>query len=163
MNVRDLVPWGRGGAVQPSAQSDVQNPFFALQREMNRLFDDAFANFGVPATFGAAQVWPKAEVSETDKELRISVELPGMEEKDVDVTLANGVLSVRGEKKVEKKDEEKQYSEIQYGTFGRRIPIEWEVKPEEVKASFKNGVLTVTVPKSEKVQAQTKRIPISKA
>lgn len=162
MNVRDLVPWGRGGSLQTSAQSDVRNPFFALQREMNRLFDDTFSNFGMPTMLGAAQVWPKAEVGETDKELRVSFELPGMEEKDVDVTLANGVLFVRGEKKLEKKDEDKQYSEIQYGTFERRIPIEWEVKPEEVKASFKNGVLTVAVPKSDKMQAQTKRIPISK-
>ena len=96
MNVRDLIPWTRGGrrpgenALTTAERNDDGHPFLVLHREMNRLFDDVFRDFGAP-TLGR-QAWPSLEVSEDDKAIRVSAELPGMEEDDVDVVFDDGVL-----------------------------------------------------------------------
>jgi HSP20 family protein len=104
--------------------------------------------------------WPKIELSETDKALTISAELPGMTEKDVQIEMANGVLTIRGEKKSERKDEGKYFTERYYGTFERQIPLEG-VEEDKAEASFKNGVLTISLPKSENPRAGVKRIAIN--
>jgi HSP20 family protein len=161
MNVRDLIPWGRAGQRAPALFRDEQpNPIFALHREMNRLFDDAFRSFDVPS-FGRAPGWPSVEISETDKDIRVSAELPGLEEKDIEVLLADDVLTLRGEKRAEVEDKERQLSERFYGRFERRIPLGTEVEQDKVEASFKNGVLTVTLPKNATAQAKTRRIAIN--
>ena len=132
---------------------------------MNRLFDDAFrgfdvAPFGYGRLFDQAMGWPHIEVSETDKEVNVNAELPGLEEKDVEVELAKGVLAIRGEKKAEAEDKERLFSERYYGRFERRIPVN-EVDQDKVAASFKNGVLTVTLPKSPDAQQNVRRIAIN--
>ncbi len=104
--------------------------------------------------------WPNIEVSDTDKEVKVTAELPGLEEKDIDVELANGILSIKGEKKTETEDKDRLFSECYYGRFERRIPVD-EVEEDKVSASFKNGVLTVTLPKSAKAQENVKRIMIN--
>jgi len=105
--------------------------------------------------------WPNIEVIETDKEVRISAELPGLDEKDVEVFISDGSLIVRGEKKSEIEDKERAFSERSYGRFERRIPLGWEVEEDKVNASFRNGVLTVALPKSSKASTQVKRIAIN--
>jgi HSP20 family protein len=137
-----------------------------LHREMNRLFDDVFRGFDL-APFGSERVfdrltrdWPSLEVSETDKEIRVSAELPGLEDKDVKVELANGVLAISGEKKTETEDKDRLFSERYYGRFERRIPVE-DVDEDKISASFKNGVLTVTLPKAPQAQSKVKRIAVS--
>jgi HSP20 family protein len=90
----------------------------------------------------------------------ISAELPGLSEKDVQVEIANGVLSIRGEKKAERSDESKFVSERYYGSFQRQIPLEG-VEEDKTQADFKNGVLTVTIPKSEQSNRNVKRIAIN--
>ena len=162
MNMRSLIPWGRNGNQTPTLFADEQtSPFLALHREVNRLFDDAFRGFDTPALFGRLPSWPHLEISETEKELHVAAELPGLEEKDVEVLLADGVLTIRGEKKSESEDKERQFSERFYGRFERQIPLGAEVEVDKVAASFKNGVLTVTLPKSANAQAKTKRIVIN--
>jgi HSP20 family protein len=167
MNVRDLIPWGRGSSTTPSVYRDLeQNPFLTLHREVNRLFDDMFRGFDVPGpSLGRLSswnaTWPSVEVSETDKELRIVAEVPGLDEKDVEVLLADGAVTLRGEKRSETEDKDRQFSERFYGRFERRIPFGSEIEEDKVTAAFNNGVLTVTLPKSEKAQAKTKRIAIS--
>jgi HSP20 family protein len=161
MNVRDLIPWGRASHRAPTLfRDEPASPILALHREMNRLFDDAFRSFDVPS-LGRSLGWPNVEISETDKELRVAAELPGLEEKDVEVLLADDVLTLRGEKKAEVEDKERQFSERFYGRFERRIPLGTEVEEDKVAASFKNGVLTVTLPKSASAQTKTKRIAIN--
>ncbi|MBX6427060.1 MAG: Hsp20/alpha crystallin family protein [Variibacter sp.] len=164
MNVRDLIPWTRGRDV-PVRRGEEANPFLTLHREMNRLFDDVFRSFelssfgfngGLSRSFG----WPNIEVSETDKEMKVTAELPGLDEKDVEVELANGVLTIRGEKKTETEDKNRLFSERFYGRFERRIPVE-DVDEDKVSASFRNGVLTVTLPKTAEAQRQVKRIAIN--
>jgi HSP20 family protein len=104
--------------------------------------------------------WPSVEVNETDKEVKVVAELPGLEEKDVAVELANGVLTISGEKKSETEDKERRFSERFYGRFERHIPID-DVDQDKVAASFNKGVLTVTLPKSPTAQQKEKRIPVN--
>ena len=131
---------------------------------MNRLFDDVFSGFGL-ASAGLRMMegrfgWPNVELTETDKALKVTAELPGLDEKDVQVELANGVLRIRGEKKVESEDNGKLFSERYYGSFERQIPMDG-VQEDKAEATFKNGVLTVTLPKSEEARQSVKRIAIN--
>jgi len=167
MNVRDLIPWGReNGSRSPAifGEGD-RDPFLSLHREVNRLFDDAFRGFDsrLPAlgrfsSFGAN--WPSVEISDGEKEIRVTAEVPGLEEKDIEVLLHEGVLTLKGEKRSETEDNDRQFSERFYGRFERRIPIGHEVEEDKVDARFRNGILTVTLPKTPKAQAQAKRIEI---
>ena len=166
MNMRDLIPWGRSEQTTPSRYREEGDPFMTLHREMNRLFDDVFrgfdmAPFGSLNGVGRTMGWPQMEVSETDKGLRISAELPGMDEKDVEVLMHDGVLTIRGEKKSEVEDKERAFSERTYGRFERRIPLGQDVDEDKIEAAFKNGVLTVTVPRTAQAAAQIKRIAIN--
>jgi len=161
MNVRDLIPWGRGASPAPTVYRDSDNPFLSLHREVNRLFDDFFRGFDTPAPFGRWGSWPSVEVSETDKDIRITAEMPGLEEKDVDVLLEDGMLTLRGERKSETESADRHFSERFYGRFERRIPLDTEVEQDKVDAAFKNGVLTVTLPKTPQAQSKARRIPIN--
>ncbi|HEY0330182.1 MAG TPA: Hsp20/alpha crystallin family protein [Rhodopseudomonas sp.] len=165
MNVRDIIPWTRGNA-QPLARYEGEtSPFLSLHREVNRLFDDAFRGFDVPAAFARLAPlgggWPKLEISDTDKELKITADVPGLEEKDIEVLLDDGALTLRGEKTSETNDKERQFSERFYGRFERRIPLDYEVAEDKVTAAFKNGVLTVTLPKTERAATRSKKIAIN--
>src|SRR5262245_52662990 len=102
MTIRDMIPWNRGG--NPSTRrGEETNPFMALHREVNRLFDDAFRGFDMAPFgqngFGRGMSWPHIELSDTDKEVKVKAELPGLDEQDVQVELTNGVLVIKGEKK----------------------------------------------------------------
>jgi HSP20 family protein len=169
MNVRDLIPWSRGSASQvPAVFRDLeQSPLLSLHRDVNRLFDDFFRGFDIPSAFGRfptfGATWPNVEIADTDKEIRILAEVPGLEEKDIEVLLDDGVLTLRGEKKSETEDKDRQFSERFYGRFERRIPVGAEVEQDKVSATFKNGLLTVTLPKTERVQSKAKRIAINDA
>ncbi|MBX6323136.1 MAG: Hsp20/alpha crystallin family protein [Rhodospirillaceae bacterium] len=167
MNVRDLIPWGRGGSQAPSLVRGYEpNPFLALHREVNRLFDEVFHSFdgafpsvGRLSSWGVG--WPNVEIAENDREIRVTAEVPGLDEKDIEVLLADGVLTLRGEKRSESEDRERQFSERFYGRFERRIPLDAEIDEDKVSASFKNGVLTVTLPKTAQAQAKARRIAIN--
>jgi HSP20 family protein len=165
MAMRDLIPWNRGRDV--SVRRGEDHPFLTLHREMNRLFDDAFRGFDL-TPFGSDRFferagainWPSVEVSETDKEIKVTAELPGLDEKDVKVELANGVLAIAGEKRTETEDKDRRFSERSYGRFERRIAVE-DVDEDKISAAFKNGVLTVTLPKVAQAQSKVKRIAIN--
>jgi HSP20 family protein len=165
MAMRDLIPWNRGRDVTVRRGEEF-SPYLTLHREMNRLFDDVFRGFDL-APFGAgdrfferSMGWPNIEARETDNEVKVTAELPGLDEKDLNVELANGVLTISGEKKRETEDKERLFSECYYGRFERRIPIE-DVDQDKVSAAFKNGVLTVTMPKAPQAQSKVKRITIN--
>jgi HSP20 family protein len=149
---RSLVPFSR--------RSD--ESFMSLQREMNRLFDDALR--GLPAISGEGKVAalaPSMDVKETDKAIEVQTELPGVDQRDVDVTYANGVLTIKGEKKAEKEEKKTGYhlSERSYGSFYRSIQID-DVDSDKIAARFDKGVLTVTLPKLASAQASTRKIEI---
>ncbi|MCJ8521602.1 HSP20 family protein [Pseudorhizobium tarimense] len=166
MTIRDLIPWGRNnGHWTPTAFNENREPLLSLHREVNRLFDDVFRGFGVglPSLNGGVSfgnVWPSVEISDQDNEIKVTAEVPGLDEKDIEVLLNDGVLTLRGEKRSETEDKERQLSERYYGRFERRIPLAYEVEEDKVDAQFKNGLLTVVLPKTEKAQSRVKRIAI---
>jgi HSP20 family protein len=157
MNVKSLVPWGKSRNLEASRVPEGASPFLALHREMNRMFDDFLSDFGMSGRPGPA--WPHIELSEADDELKVVAELPGLEERDVEVTLQDGVLTLKGQKKGEENG--RLYSERWEGAFERTIPVGQDVDPDKVKASFRNGVLTVLMPKKPEAQRQVKRIAIN--
>jgi HSP20 family protein len=165
MSVRDLIPWGRSNNQAPAAyRDDDRSPFLSLHREMNRVFDDFFRDFDmrVPMLAGGGfnDHWPRLDVTETDKEITVTAELPGLEEKDVELLLEDGMLTLRGEKRAETEDKDRQFSERYYGRFERRISLDSEVQADKVTARFKNGVLNVTLPKDPNAQPRARRIEI---
>jgi len=159
MNMKSLVPWGKNRDLEPRRYSEGSNPFLALHREMNRVFDDFLTDFGMPARTGSGSAWPHIEISETDDRLKVMAELPGLEERDVDITLEDGVLTLKGHKKVEENG--RFYTERWEGAFERAIPVGQDVDPDKVKATFKNGVLTIQLSKKPEAQRQVKRITIN--
>jgi HSP20 family protein len=164
MAMKDLIPWNRGRDVS-TRRSENTDPFLTLHREMNRLFDDVFRAFdlapvGSDRFFDRGLGWPSIEVSETDKDVKVTAELPGLDERDMQIELANGVLSIKGEKKTETEDRDRRFSERFYGRFARSIPVDG-VDEDKISASFKNGVLTVTMAKSPQAQSRVKRIAIN--
>ena len=118
MAIRDLIPWkSQGQDIAPRQEERVDHPVMSLHRDINRLFDDMFRGFSMPSlpSIGRSLGLPRVELSENDKEIRVTAELPGMEEKDIEISLDNHQLVIRGEKKSETSDEERGYSERSYG------------------------------------------------
>lgn len=167
MSLNQLIPWkwGKNGEF---LSKDTGSPFVEFQKEMNRLFDNfSESMFSLsPMKRGMPEIsatFPKMDVSETDKEFKISAELPGMDEDDIDVSVSNEVLTIKGEKKAEKEEKKPNYYRMErsYGSFQRSIPLPNEVEKDHVKASFKKGVLSIALPKSEKAVKESKKIEIN--
>lgn len=143
-----------------------EHPFNLFRDQFNHLFDDFF--FGRElAPFRAAEPWfgtfqPHIDVKESDKEITVSAELPGMDEKDIEVLLSSDSLTIKGEKKEEKEEKEKSYyrMERRYGSFQRVIPLPVEIDTKKVDASFKKGILNVRLPKTAQAKAAAKKIPV---
>ena len=168
MAIRDLIPWSRQENRLPVAAGAQQrdrddHPLLSLHREVNRLFDDVFRGFDVPpfGRFDRGLAWPNVEFGETDKEIRITAELPGLDEKDVELALEDGVLTLRGEKRSEVDDRDRGYSERSYGRFERRIALPKGIEADRANATFRNGVLSVTLPKSAASNENVRRIPVN--
>jgi len=163
MSIRDIIPWNRSSEISRSRDAEM-SPFLALHREMNRMFDDVFRHFDM-APIGRdfvsdRFVSPMIDVDETAKAIRVTAELPGLDEKDIKIEVADNVLSIAGEKKTESDDRDRLVSERYYGRFERRIPLNG-VDEEKIEASFRNGVLTVTLPKSDKPRENVRTIAIN--
>ena len=142
------------------------DPLFSLHRDMNRLFDEIMGA-GQPLAGGQAGqgqiINAHMNVSETESEIRVEAELPGVREEDIDVSLQDEVLTIRGEKKFERKDEKESFHFVErsYGTFQRSVRLPFPINPDQVRATFENGVLTVTLPKSAQ-QERTRRIQVQR-
>ena len=148
----------------PGGLMGAGDPFLTLHREMNRLFDDVMRGGGSPSGGQGGQptvLAPHMDVSETDKEVRIQAELPGVSENDVELSLNDDVLTIRAEKKQERKEEREgvHISERSFGTFQRSLRLPFQVNPDQVQARFENGVLRVTLPKTAP-QERSRRIQI---
>jgi len=185
MSISDLVPWrwGKkrvpvrhepGGFKEPetpSTRGDVLAPR-QVAREPDLWFDDMWNRFslvpfnrffeqlGEPERFDEpwSTVSPRADVVQDDKQVRVSVELPGMDENDLDISLSHDVLTIRGEKKVEKEDKGKNYYRMEraYGAFERRISLPGNVDADKIEATYQRGVLTVTLPKTTSAETRTR-------
>lgn len=160
MTIRNLVPFGKKSV---PVRREEEKPFALLRREIDSLFDNFFRGFDIePFESRMGAFTPQVDVTENDKEIKISAELPGMDEKDIDLSLQNDMLTIKGEKKEEKEDKGKDYYRMErsYGSFIRTIPLPVEVETDKVEARFKKGVLSITLPKTAKAVAETKKIAV---
>lgn len=160
MNVRSLIPFRDR---QILARPDMG--MWSLQREVDRLFDEFARGFGTLAVPGKGSLMPSLEISEADKEYVITAELPGLERNDVEVSLQDNVLTIRGEKKIESTPDEKNknvhVSERSYGVFYRALELPDNVDPASVQATMSKGVLKITIPKPR--ESEPKKIEVKEA
>lgn len=162
--MKPLTPWFKKSL--PAVRREEEHPFFALQKEMNNLFQDFFRNFELSATnygddtFGDFS--PRVDMHETEKEYTVTAELPGMEEKDIQLKLSGDILTISGEKRNEKVEDAKGHYRMEriYGTFSRSLLLPAEVELEKCTASFKHGVLSVVLPKTASTEKTSKNIAI---
>lgn len=156
-----LIPW-RKRSMRQHPQWD-EDPFDMLHREVNDLFDIYFHGGGRPGsrTVGSAGF----ELSETDDEIRVKAELPGLDEKDIRVSLEEDTLTICGEHREQRESKKRNYhvSEMARGTFSRSIQLPAQIDCEKAEAKFRHGVLTLTLPKAECSEVLHKRIPVSAA
>jgi len=149
MAEKELTPW------RPFTELS------SLRREMDRLWENFFGERPL------ARVWerewaPSLDMSETKDNFVVKVEVPGIDAKDIDISLTGDVLTIKGEKKQEKEEKEEDYHFVErsYGGFSRSVRLPAEVESRKIKASYKNGILRVTLPKSEKVKAKEVKIKV---
>ena len=155
MRLRSLIPFREAGALM---RPDFG--LFGLHREMDRLFSEFAQGIGPN---GMQNIAPNIEISETDKAIEVSAEMPGLERKDVEISIDDDTLTIRGEKKVEEnqKDKNVQLSERSYGVFYRVLQLPPGIDPSSIQATMSNGILKVTIPKPAK--SQPKKIEVKEA
>jgi HSP20 family protein len=139
------------------------DPFTSLRREMDRMFDEFRSGFGrfwpeLPSA-SLSSMTPTMDVTETEKEYEVTAELPGLEEKDVDITVADGMLVIRGEKKIDHEEKGKDFHVVErrYGSFSRSLELPAGVDASTIKATLEKGVLSVSIPKKA---ADVKKIEV---
>jgi HSP20 family protein len=144
-----LVPWFK------------REPLYALQKEFDNLFERFFEDAEL-TPFTEKLFMPQVDIKETKKDIQITAELPGMDEKDIDVSLHEGTLIMKGEKKDEHEDKKEGHHKIErsYGSFCRAIHLPDGIDEEKVKANYRKGVLRVILPKTEKAQEKQKKIEV---
>ena len=143
----ELVPWRRNRG--------------ALARPRRDLFNWFFEDLTLPDFWSAEQEWlPAFDVSETENEIIVKAELPGMDVKDIDIALTDGLLTIKGERKLEKEDKKENYHRIerQFGSFSRSLNLREKVKADGIEAAYKDGILTVALPKAE--ESKPKKIEV---
>jgi len=173
MTVGDIIPWKWGGLRRSEREG---RPFEGFRREMeslhrdlDRLFDgmmsEGMASSLLPEVWTRGEMLPQLDISEDDREFQVSIDLPGLDEKDVEVTLSDRTLTIRGEKKEEKETKKKDYyrRERAHGRFRRSIEIPADVDSDRIEASFKRGVLTIQLPKTKEAQEKVRQIAVKAA
>ena len=161
MLLTHLVPW-RGPRGELEVRNRCRNPFDVLVHRMNSVLED----FGIEPSSGvglqAGQFMPAIDVTENDEQIVVKAELPGLAEKDIELSLTKDSLTLSGEKKEESEEKGKGYHHLErrHGSFQRVIPLDCQIDRENVEAEFKNGVLTVTLPKTEETINPSKRIEV---
>lgn len=164
MSVNDLIPWRGSRGSEPAVRAD-RDAFVALQSDLNRAFD--FLRM-LPLPFSPSTSLSddigafRVDVAESDQDIKVTAELPGMDENDIDVRASDGMLTISGEKKSERetKDDDYVVRERSFGRFERTLALPEGVKAEAAQASFKNGVLTITIPKAAQGEGGAKRIAV---
>jgi len=164
MTTRCLIPWGSFKSATPVLRSEF--PFLSPLHDVHRLFDDFLSRSPIESIFGSTEKTgvfsPRIDVDENEREIVVKAELPGIEEKDVNLALSAEALTISGEKKqdVEPAEDGSQYFESRYGSFQRVIPLSAEIDQDKVEASLKKGILKIRLPKSAQEQRTAMKISI---
>jgi HSP20 family protein len=156
-----IIPWSR--KEDRSLAERGGDPFSYLRHQINRVFDDFWGEpWLAPGRETTIGFEPQIDITETEEEVKVCAELPGVEAKDVDVSMEENTLTIKGEKKYEREENEKgQYRmERSYGSFERSVLLPVEVDESKAKAEFKNGVLRLTLPKRPGAETRRKKIPV---
>jgi HSP20 family protein len=164
VDFKALVPW-RDRSQAPARREDFYDPFTTFRREVDRMFDDFFNGFGgrTSRSLGPWQdVTPTMDLTENEREIVVTAELPGLDDKNFEVTVAGDLLTLKGEKKAEQehRNGDAYYVERRFGAFSRSVRLPFEVKDEKVDARYDKGVLTVRVPKPADMQRAARRIEV---
>jgi len=184
MDIKKLNPWNwfkkeeneMANVPVRRAEQSYPDPLVRLHREFDRLFEEAFRSFGMPAlpaldmgrtmpvSAAGTLLKPSLDISETEKEYAITVEVPGVDEKDLHLELVDGTLTITGEKKLEKEEKKKNFYRMEraYGSFRRVLSLPGDADEDGVEASFKNGVLTIRLARKNVAKKDVKRIEIKK-
>jgi len=168
MSIRDLAPWnwGKRAPRAPARWDAFSDPFENLRHEMNRIFDSFFREWRLEPAGFFRERWgdftPQIEMVEKADEIEVKAELPGLSEKDVEISLSEGTLTLKGEKRREAREERDgmQYCECAYGSFHREIRLPCAVKDDKAEATFKNGVLVIRIPKADDAMSKGRKIEI---
>jgi HSP20 family protein len=160
-----LVPWRNNKSEVATKRDNYFHPFVSFRREKDRMFDRFFDGFPASASNAWQALRPAVDIDETDKEMVIAAELPGVTDKDVEVSLTGDVLTIKGEKKSEKEQKSggATYVERRFGSFARSGRLPFDVKDGQVDARFKDGVLTISLPKPVDMQRTVRRITVEAA
>jgi HSP20 family protein len=143
-----LSPYRRGSVGQ-GGRGFGERSLFDINREINRMFESLLDQGSDSGTVSPGMLAPALDVHQDDETIEITAKLPGVKEEDIDLSVEDGVLTLRGEKQSERSDEERGYTERSYGTFMRRISLPPNVDEDACSADFENGVLKITLPISE--------------
>lgn len=170
MRRREFAPWRLG---EVGRWEEAEQPFEALrkdmeafQRNLDRLFVDVLGGAGrrramLPEYWATGEMAPRLDETEDDKAFHIDVELPGMDETEVEVTLSDGLLTISGEKKSEPAAERHmRHRERAYGSFRRTLAVPGDVDADKIRAEFHDGVLTIDLPKAKAAQAKVRHIEV---
>ena len=133
-----------------------------IKREMDRVWDSFFETKPGVKTVELGEWFPSLDVTETKDDFVVKAEIPGMDPKDIDISLNNDLLTIKGEKKEEKEEKEPNYHLVErsYGNFVRTVRLPGEVKSDKINASYKNGVLNISLPKSEEAKKKEVKIKV---
>jgi HSP20 family protein len=164
MKITDILPW-RNTRRELASQAAPADPMLALQRDVDRAFENFWAMVPYPFSSNGQLETPgtiRLDVEDKGSEITVSAELPGMTEADVDVVISDGRLTIRGEKKSDREAVENGLliRERVYGVMERTVPLPDGIDMNAANASFKNGVLTIAIPKSAEFQANARRIAV---
>lgn len=174
MKRKPITPWRWGGLKHWETDhhplQSFRHRFEALRRDMDRFFEDFWRGdeppLALPETWlGGTDLMPRVDETEDEKGFHIRIELPGMDQEDVDVSMTDGMLIITGEKKQEEEEKGKDYyrKERSFGSFRRVLPITGEVDESKIEASFRKGVLTIELPRTEEAQKKVKHISVKAA
>lgn len=174
MNRKQVSPWRWGGLKNWEAEHHPIQAFRhqleVLRRDMDRLFESFWQNDGLPRSMpdtwmSTAELMPRIDETEDEKGFHVKVELPGMDKQDVDVSMTDGLLTITGEKKQEEEETGKNFyrKERSFGSFHRVLPIPCAVDESGIEASFRKGVLTIELPKTEEAKKKVKHIEVEAA
>ena len=157
MKLKSLLPWRERTELE-------QHPFYGLQRDINRMFDDFWKDFDFPLNVrNGYHFKPDVDIVENDAAYVVTAELPGLKPEDVHLTVTDGMLNIKGEKKQEVEEKKENYYRMErsYGTFARVIPLPAEaIVEDKIVATFKDGILTITIPKLPEAKVEAKEIAI---
>ena len=162
MKFENLIPTQWNPYSKP-VRYNPEYPFFTLDGDMDRFLNHLNTDFFDFRTIPEQNHFPKVDVTETKNEFSISAELPGIDDKDIDVTLDDGTLTLKGEKKVEKEDKQGEFysRERSYGSFQRTFKVPETIDQNKINASFNKGILTVKLPKTLESRKEVKKIAIN--